>query len=155
MKAKKLQEGFTHWAFSRTVGSKYWCCPACNFLNVHKIRPQNWKVMCGNDECHKRWAIGEVFYEVPSGFKVPPPDTLMPRALGLGALPVNQVYCDGCAKLMYVEGFKREMKAGDEQWGMAEKRNVDRFESWHKTTRGIGLRRKQFIREEYNEEIGC
>jgi len=157
---RKLAPGFTGWAFSRTVGVKYWCCPACNFLNSHQVRPQNWKVRCGNSDCRKVYAIGEVFYEVPSGFKAPPPDTLMPRALSAGlSVPVNRVYCDGCAKLMYTEGFKREIEgalnASEERWGDAEEKRMDRLEHWHKTTKGIGTRRNQFVREEYNEEIGC
>lgn len=104
-------KGFDGFVFSRTIGVKHWCCPQCNQVNRTTVRPQVWIVQCSNEACHKRWAIGEVFYELSLGKQAPPPDTLLPIAgetMGFRE-PVNRVYCYGCAEVIYREGFKRDI----------------------------------------------
>lgn len=135
--------GYEGFAFSRTIGMKYWCCPRCNQVNRVKVRPQTWQVQCSNEACMKRYAIGEVFYECAVGFKVPPPDTLMPdgRALKSGER-INRVYCSGCAKVMYDEGFGRALQEAhteeEENAGLYKPRAWEKIPNEVRYGRGYG-----------------
>lgn len=162
--------GYLGFAFSRTVGMKHWCCPVCNQVNRTQMRPQTWVVKCVNEACGACWTIGEVFYERPTGHVVPPPDTLMPTDRALSRMPINRVYCAGCAALMYREGFKRPMEPKAEGFnqgfngGLYEEKIEGLYEPqpWEKVgdnrryPKGIQkLRKKGWQREEANEEMGC
>lgn len=143
MKTKKntRDEGFQGFAFSRTVGVKAWCCPRCNQVNRTKIRPQTWQVTCSNEACMTRYAIGEVLYRVKQGFKVPPPDTLMPGLYEAGGR-INRVYCDGCAQVMYEEGFGRALTKArtpeEENWGLYEPHEWEKKSNDVRYGRGYG-----------------
>lgn len=108
----KDKGGYAGFAFSRTVGMKYWCCARCNQVNRTQMRPQTWMVTCSNEACSARWAVGEVFYEIDVGFKAQPPDTIMPAETPMrtGAR-INQVYCASCSKVIYDDVFHRALIA--------------------------------------------
>ena len=82
--------------FARIHGSMEWCCPYCGHLNRSTLHYKMfWRVQCNGSDCRRTMAIGLLFYPMAAGFKVPPPDSIMPieisRELYRKYQPVNRL----------------------------------------------------------------
>jgi hypothetical protein len=82
--------------FARVQGMMEWCCPFCGHLNRSSLHYKNsWRVRCSGSDCRRSMAIGLMFHPMAPGFKVPPPDSIMPieisRELYRKYQPVNRL----------------------------------------------------------------